>query len=68
MPKYTTSDSSREALLRTSADVASRALIQLECLAKEWPEFASDAKVYRTFVERLVAQARQYGYIEKTRI
>jgi hypothetical protein len=68
MARKLTSDESRETLLRTSADVAAHALVQLEILAKEWPEFTPDAKEYRVFVERLIESAKQYGYMEKTRI
>ena len=52
-------------LLRTSADVASHALTQVDCLASKWPEFSNDATTMREFVERLVVKARDYGYIEK---
>ena len=52
-------------LLRTSADVASHSLSQIDVLASKWPEFASDATSMREFVERLVTKAKDYGYIEK---
>lgn len=59
-------DSERKAvLLRTSADVASHALTQIDCLAKDWPEYASGASGFREFVEKMVVHAREHGYIEK---
>ncbi len=58
-------EDSNAAVLRTSADIASHSLTQLEVLAKNWPEFASDTKAFRVLVERLVLRATEYGYIEK---
>lgn len=68
MPKRLDDSERRLVLLRTSADVAAHALIQLECLAFEWPEYASEASQYRKFVERIVASAKEVGYIEKSKI
>ena len=65
MPKKIDDAESLAVLLRTSADVASHSLTQVDVLAKNWPEFAKDASVMREFVERLVAKAKDYGYIEK---
>lgn len=52
-------------LLRTTADVVSHALTQLDCCAGKWPEYGSAATTMREFVERLVVHAREFGYIEK---
>lgn len=56
---------SKVVLLRTSADVASHALTQIDCLAKAWPEYKPTAKTLRQYVETIVMHAREYGYIEK---
>jgi len=53
------------ALLRTTADVVSHCLTQLECCASRWPEYVTDASTMREMVERMVGHAREYGYIEK---
>jgi hypothetical protein len=65
MAKRVDDESSNAALLRTTADVVSHALTQLDCCTSKWPEFAKDAASVREFVERLVLRAREYGYIEK---
>ena len=58
-------EESKAALLRTTADIASHALTQIECCSKEWPEYQSSASTLREFVEKMVVHAREYGYIEK---
>ena len=56
---------SEAVLLRTSADVLSHALTQMDCLAGVWDEYRADSVTMREFVERMVVHARDYGYIEK---
>jgi len=64
MPKKPlTSEESRHVMLRTTADVVSHAIKQIECCAGLWPEYQADAKEWRAVSERLVAHAREYGYI-----
>ena len=55
----------RAVLLRTTSDIVSGALTQLDCLASKWPEYAKDAKDFRVIVERMVVHAKEYGYFEK---
>lgn len=64
MPRKSQEDH-KAVLLRTSTDIASHCLTQLDVLAKEWPEYASGSSTFRTFVEKMVVHAREYGYIEK---
>lgn len=52
-------------LLRTSADVASHCLSQIDVLASKWPEYKPSASTFREFVEKMVVHAKDYGYIEK---
>jgi hypothetical protein len=52
-------------LLRTSADVLSHALSQMDCCANRWPQYTTDASTMREMVERMVEHAKDYGYIEK---
>ena len=52
-------------LLRTTADVVSHCLTQLECCASRWQEYATDASTMREMVERMIEHAREYRYIEK---
>lgn len=63
MAKKLDEESSNAALLRTTADVASHALTQIEVCADKWPEFRQTT--IREFVERVVVRAKEYGYIEK---
>ena len=67
MPKKSSKDleESKAALLRTTADIASHALTQIECCSKEWPEYKSGASTIRQFVENMVVHAKEYGYVEK---
>ena len=58
----------RETLLRTTADVMAHALVQMECCAQEWPSYADEARDMRSVVERMISNARQFGYVAKTRI
>ena len=58
-------EESKAALLRTTADIASHALTQIECCSREWPEYAKDSTTLRAFVEKMVVHAREYGYVEK---
>ena len=56
---------SEAVLLRTSADVLSHALTQMDVCAGVWGEYRADSVTMREFVERMVVHAREYGYIEK---
>lgn len=56
---------SEAVLLRTSADILSHALTQMDCCAEVWDEFGPDAKAMRETVERMVERAKEHGYIEK---
>ncbi len=52
-------------ILRTTADVVSHALTQLDVCAQTWTEYKPAAATMREFVERMVVHAREYGYTEK---
>ncbi len=52
-------------ILRTTTDVVSHALTQLDVCAGVWPEYKPAAVTMREFVERMVVHAREYGYTEK---
>ncbi len=65
MPKRVDDADSEAVLLRTTADVVSHALTQMDCCAERWPKYQSDATTMREFVERMIEHAREYGYIEK---
>lgn len=64
MPRKSQEDH-KAAMLRTSADVASHCLSQIDALARDWPEYKAGASSLREFVEKMVVHAREYGYIEK---
>ena len=65
MPRKVDNAESEAVLLRTSADVLSHALTQMDCLATVWPDYKADSTTMREAVERLVEHAKDYGYIEK---
>ena len=65
MPRRVDDAESEAVLLRTSADVLSHALSQMDCCATRWPEYTADASTMREMVERMVEHAKDYGYIEK---
>lgn len=62
------SEESRRTLLRTSTDVLAHCVLQIDCLADQWDIYAKDASDLREFANRMIAHAREYGYLEKTRI
>lgn len=65
MAKTVDNAESEAVLLRTTVDVVSHALTQLDCCASKWPEYKASASTMREFVEKMVVHAREYGYIEK---
>ena len=65
MPRKVDDAESEAVLLRTTTDVVSHALTQMDCCATRWPEYTADASTMREIVERLVEHAKDYGYIEK---
>jgi len=62
-----TTQASREALLRTTADVVEHALCQLDTCRLEWPELSSDVDMIEESVEHVVARAQRVGYTPKVR-
>jgi hypothetical protein len=62
------SEASRQALLRTSCDVAEHALVQLRALAEEWPEYAKDVSSFERFVGRLSTQGLALGHVRRARL
>ncbi len=56
---------SEAVLLRTTVDIISGALTQLDCCVQKWPQYQADATAVREVVERMVRDAKEYGYIEK---
>ena len=65
MPRRVDDAETEAVLLRTTTDVVSHALTQLDVCAEHWPNYSKDAITMREFVERMVVHAREHGYIEK---
>ena len=65
MPRKVNEAESEAVLLRTTADIVSGALTQMDACVREWPQYRTDAAAMREWVERMVAHAKEYGYIEK---
>lgn len=61
-------DEPRNIILRTTADIMSNALVQLECCVKDWGEYADFTKQMREVTQRMIDRATLVGYIPKTRI
>ena len=60
-------DEKKIVLLRTSTDVMLHCLNQLICCAQTWPEYQADATEMEKLTERMVAHAREFGYVVKAR-
>lgn len=67
MPRPRSESDHQAVLLRTSADVGEHALVQLEALGEEYPEYMPDVVNFRFFVQKVVDAAKLIGYIGKTR-
>ena len=63
LPKPLSPDEKRHVCLRTSADVLEHALKQMGLLGVVWPEYMGDLTSFRHSVEKIVAHAREVGYI-----
>ena len=63
MGRQTTPDERRNVCLRTTADVLENALKQMEYCSTQWPEYLPDATEMRHSVDKIVAHARETGYV-----
>ena len=64
MPKRPLSaDEKRAVCLRTTADVMEHALNQMMYCATQWSEYMDEATAMRHTTERIVAHARELGYV-----
>ena len=60
-------DERRAVLLRTTTDVMLHALDQFLCCSEDWAEYRAEATEMEKLTERMVAHAREYGYVVKAR-
>ena len=65
--KVTVTNTDRNVVLRTSADVLENAAAQVEVLAEEWPEYGEEARRFARFSQRVSAAASQVGHKSKVR-
>lgn len=62
-----TTQASREALLRTTADVLEHAVVQAGACAEEWPEVRSDVEAVARAATAVAQRAAAVGYVPKGR-